>query len=423
MAPAARLVARSGRDDGCVDPGDDANSNGGERPDEVVFGSSGPRWPRGPRRLVYLAIGLVVAAVAVAAVTVAVLRQGNGSAASPPPVQPSESRGRSRPVTVTQLSHPVLGVKAGWELFARGDGYVVRIELARGRITRTTVPELASTGPVSFVVQPRMVIIRPFDFVPGYVVPDGRSASPLRASMGGPALPGPKPGQVWVGRPRTGFHPARMVLLRQGDCWRRNRPLTCRTGVTVPIPSGHTVVADSAGYPLVAGTDGTYEARPDGLQRITTGAVVAFSPTRWLTLECESPERCKNVVIDRATRKRHLLSQPIHDLRPFAGVISPDGSTAAVLERHVKGRASLHLVALTASTDQQLAVPIDQFAFPWEQQGVGSQTLVWSPDSRWLFVVARTGRVLAVDRQAQSVHSLGFVLPPIDQIAVRSAQR
>jgi hypothetical protein len=193
--------------------------------------------------------------------------------------------------------------------------------------------------------------------------------------------------------------------------------------VTVPIPSGHTVVADSAGYPLVAGTDGTYEARPDGLQRITTGAVVAFGPTRWLTLGCESPERCKNVVIDRATRKRHLLSQPIHDLRPFAGVISPDGSTAAVLERHVKGRASLHLVALTASTDQQLAVPIDQFAFPWEQQGVGSQTLVWSPDSRWLFVVARTGRVLAVDRQAQSVHSLGFVLPPIDQIAVRSAQR
>jgi len=395
---------------------DDAPFNAGEPPDEVGFGSSGPRWQGWPRRLVYLAVGLAVAGMVAA---VAVVRHGNGSSVSRPP--PGQA---SRPVTVTQLSHSVLGVKAGWELFARGDGYLVRIELGRGRITRTKVPALASTGPVSFLVEPRRVIIRPLDFVQGYVVPDGRRAFPLRNVFpAGPALPGPEPGQVWMWQPSVSGSPGQMNLIRPGGCLRPGQPVSCATGVVVQIPSGHSVVADSTGYPLFTGAGGIYEARSDGLQRITTGAVVAFGPTRWLAVECESGERCKNIVIDRATGERHTLSRRIHHLRPFAGVISPDGSAAAVIERNVKGRVSLHLVALTAGTDQQLAVPIDQFVFPWEQQAFVSQTLAWSPDSRWLFVVARTGQVFAVDKQTQSVRGLGLALPPVAQVAVRPAPR
>jgi hypothetical protein len=151
----------------------------------------------------------------VAVVVVATVRDGSTPSASPSgprltdavtlPTSGSTASSAvpSRPVVVTQLGHRVLGVRAGWELFVRGSrglsgppGELVRIQLAKGRLTRTTVPALLSTGPVSFLVQPRTVIIRPFDFVPGYLVPDGRPAERLSGglSLRGPAVPGPQPG-------------------------------------------------------------------------------------------------------------------------------------------------------------------------------------------------------------------------------------
>ena len=58
------------------------------------------------------------------------------------------------PVAVSETGHRLLGVTAGWQVFGYGPNQVIRIQLARGRITRTTVPPLQSNGPVFFLACP-----------------------------------------------------------------------------------------------------------------------------------------------------------------------------------------------------------------------------------------------------------------------------
>lgn len=357
-----------------------------------------------------------------AVVVVAVVRHGSTQAASPSPratgAENSPASGSSttsavpsRPVVVTRLGHRVLGVRAGWELFARGSGglsgppgELVRIQLAKGRVTRTIVPALLSSGPVSFLVEPGKVIIRPLDYVPGYLVPDGHPASQLEGvlSHAGPAFQGPKPGQVWV-QTGTGGHAAMTLVGADGGA----------TGVTIPIPSGSYVTSDGAGNLLFSGAGGAYDAQPDGLKRITAGGVLAVGPTRWLTVECDGHGRCESVVVDRASGIRHILPGHVGDMTA-GGVISPDGSTAAVIERPSGGQATLHLLYLNAGAEHRLAVAIDEGA-------LNDQTMAWSPDSRWLFVAGRSGKLIAVDTHTHRVHHLGLALPRITQVAVRRA--
>jgi hypothetical protein len=130
------------------------------------------------------------------------------------------------------------------------------------------------------VVTPSAAIIRPLDFVPGYVVPDGEPAQQLPKPLrhGGPAVPGPKPGQVWTpaGQGRT-----ERLIGSDGQ----------PTGAVVHLPgdtSGFTA-SDGHGYLLVPTGGGVYDARPDGLHRITTGSVVASGPTGWLAVREPDP--------------------------------------------------------------------------------------------------------------------------------------
>jgi hypothetical protein len=76
--------------------------------------------------------------------------------------RPSSAVAPTPPVMVTEVGHPQLGVTGGWELFGRGDEVVVRIQLALGRITRTTVAAVQSSGPVSFIAGADGAIIRPW---------------------------------------------------------------------------------------------------------------------------------------------------------------------------------------------------------------------------------------------------------------------
>ena len=69
------------------------------------------------------------------------------------------------------MGHRLLGVRAGWELFGLGPSEVVRIQLARARITRTVFPGPQSSGPVTLLAGPYQAIVRPLDYVPGYLVP------------------------------------------------------------------------------------------------------------------------------------------------------------------------------------------------------------------------------------------------------------
>ena len=317
--------------------------------------------------------------------------------------------GARAPVTVTEAGHRLLGVTAGWELFGFSPGRVVRVQFALGRVTRTTVPAVQSAGPASLIVGPGQVIIRPLDNVPGYLVPDGQPARPLVGvlSHGGTVIPGPAPGLVWF---QAGYQ-ARVLTL--------DRLNGTAQGPSIPLPAGGPwlVTADGDGYALIHGISPMlgYDARPGAL-RAVRGTVAATGAGRLLTVPCHR-RRCPNVLIDPASDTQRVLpgppADPAADPAAAPGLISPDGSFAAIFRSHPAGPATLDLINLRSGADLPVAVPLGAAS-------LGAQTLAWSPDSRWLFVAAADGKLLAVRAGTGQVSGLGIALPPITQVAVRA---
>jgi hypothetical protein len=365
--------------------------------DQVSFGPRGPagRWRAG--RLL-IACGAVLAAVAT---VVAAVVTGHGN--NPPRARPASTGA----VSTSEAGPRLLGVRAGWELFGYGDGRVVRIQFASGRITQTAVP-VGSSGPDSLVVGPHEAVISHLDYLPASLVPDGRPARPLSGPLGtgGIVLPGPQPGTAWV---EAGPSATSMPLVRMDGTG---------TGVSAPLPAGISGASpDGRGGVLILSyspSSSTWDdVRPGGFQPIA-GEPAAVGPTRWLIFDCHAGRRCSDAVVDPATGARHTLPGPSAELQPEAapGVIAPDGSAAAILA--VSGdRVTLHLVNLVSGSDQQTPVSPDA-------KSEADQVLAWSPDSRWLFVVTAQGKLAVVDARTGHAESLGVSLPPLSLIAVRS---
>jgi hypothetical protein len=358
-------------------------------PDLVQFGSARRRLPRWrlPRWPGWLALG----AVLVAGVVTAVVHAGQ----SPP--------ARSA-VRVTEAGHRLLGVTSGWDLFGLGPAGLVRIELERGRITRTAVPPLDSTGPVSLVAGPDQAVIRPLDLVTGYLVPDGQPAGRLPEPLrhGGVVLPGPAAGQVWV-------------LAADSPVMTVYSLLRGTSGVPVPLPGGPWVTAaDGRGGVLLENGSGVfYDAGPGGVRPVAAEAVLAVGPGSWLEVACGRPGHCADVAASPARGTRRVLPGPeARTVAPF-GAVCPDGSVAAVFEPAPGGRVELRLISLTSGATRSLPLA---FRGP-----LGPQALAWSPDSRWLFTVAAGGALRAVDARTGRVRSLGVRLPPLTELAVRNA--
>jgi hypothetical protein len=362
-----------------------------------------------PRWAVPLLILLLVAGAAVIA-----RRAGDHHppVAAPPSRSPAQPPALDTPepsagtITTEELGHPLLGVTDGWELFGRGADTVVRIELARGRITRTSVTPPNSSGPVSFVVGRNWAVVRPLDAVPGVVVQDGQPPGRVAGSLGpsGPALPGPDPDHLWAPAPDNA--PALNLVGPDGA--------PTQLSVAVPDTLGGPGGAepDGTGYLLVHGIGGVYLGKPDGLRRITTGDVLAAGPSRWLTLECDDQHHCTPTVIDRKTGARRALSRlPVGAARALTGLISPDGAIAAVYENEPGGNLRVHLIRLSNGDDRRLDVSLAQYP------DVGS--MVWSPDSRWLFLAGDGGRLFPIEGATGDVHDLGAQLPRLSHVAIR----
>jgi hypothetical protein len=154
-----------------------------------------------------------------------------------------------------------------------------------------------------------------------------------------------------------------------------------------------------------------YDVLPGGFRRIA-GTPVAVGPTRWLMADCRPRRGCSEAVLDLASGARRTLPGRGELPSGPAGVIAPDGSAAAVI-RVTAGSVTLHLIGLASGTDRQVTVPLDEGSS-------GDQTLAWSPDSRWLFVVAARGELAAVNARTRRAEGLGVTLPPVSQIAVRN---
>ena len=366
---------------------------------------------------------VVVAVLVVLAFVAALLREGDGrstadahsvptisatgSVASPTSDAPVDATDRppevGAPPRVVQLSPHLLGVQSGWELFGRGSGVVVRVQPAAGRMTLTTVPELASSGPVAFLAGEAGAIIRPLDEVPGYLVPDGASAAPLSGLLkaGGAALPGPDLRQVWVD---GGAARRTSVVLTDFD--------GTATGVRMVIPSTAIgpVASDGDGYVMFSGIGGVYDVRPGGVDRITAGTPVAVGAQRVLAIECSDQYSCSTVVLGLVDGSRRVIGAgfpPTYSL----GVISPDGRTAAVPDQLPDGGIGLRLFDLENGRSRLVHLDLNR--------ELAEGAAVWAPDSSLLFALDAEGRVAVVNAATAAVRSLGVALPPLSQLAIR----
>ncbi|HYU66030.1 MAG TPA: hypothetical protein VEK09_04705 [Jatrophihabitantaceae bacterium] len=368
-------------------------------PEEVLGGRPSRRAPRW---------WLWLVPAAAAALVIALVTQRGKPAAAPASRAPTASARAPSPAVIPFALSELLDETGGWELFGRGPDSVVRLQIAENRITRTTGVGLGSGGPVSFVVGSNEAVIRPLDDVPGYAIPDGKPPRKLTGELGagGLVLPGPHPDDVWL---QTGEASHASMTLVGLDSRRSD------TSISIPAGFSPYPVADGAGYLLLAKTDGrgVYDARPGmRLRRVTTGDVLAIGPTRWLVRECASTHRCTTATVEWVSGARHVL----HDIDAYqygtAGLISPDGATAAMTDP-ITG--AVHLVTLADGVDR----PVDVSADTRSADGA----IVWEPDSRWLFVADRYGDLAAVERRTGQVRHFGTVLPELRQLAVRPLQR
>ena len=162
-------------------------------------------------------------------------------------------------------------------------------------------------------------------------------------------LPGPRPGEVWV-QATSRF---RSLALARVD--------GSRTGMTMRLPPGGWWPAspNGRGYALLSGVGEIYDVWPGGWRQIG-GMLAAVGPTRWLTVNCDRPHRCADMVINPATGgQRQLGGPPVASVSAASpGAIAPDGSHGRGVPGHGGGQVTLHLVSLATGADQRIAVPL-----------------------------------------------------------------
>jgi hypothetical protein len=334
-----------------------------------------------------------------AAVLVVVARSGSHHPTPPPPV------------SVTDLGHPILGVRAGWELLGLDGSGLVSVQFARGRITRTVIPKLTGDGLVSLVAARGETFVRPLDPVTGYVVPDGQPARLLTGvlAQGGILLPGPSPSEEWFDCSGCG------QLLLIGP---HGVPTDAHLAADSQTWLSQSVMSDGRGGVVLVGPATTlYDAAPRRLQPI--GALlIAVGPRNMLGLSC-SASGCQTVVINAATGTRRALPGSALYIAGFpwqstSGVVAPDGSSAAVIvPGHFGNQSWLEMINLRTGTVAHAPVPVSPSS--------SSQSLAWSPDSRWLFVVTATGGLAAVDGRSGLTQGLDLGLSGLRQIVTRAA--
>jgi len=362
---------------------------------------------------------LVLAGVAVLGGGAALVRSRGSAppatAATPTPTaspRPSPIRLPAGWVVMTQLPEPPLDGRR-LDLFGFSDSAIVRVELATGRVTRTSMPALADVG-LSFVPVRGGVLVHRDDGGATYLVPDGhgpKEAAPGLAGSG-PMLPGPDLDHVWVSDASGGTPVLRLV----GLDGRATGPL-----VDLPRYTAFQSVPDGGGYALVYGLGGAYWARPQGLIRVTTGAVMASGPTGWLVLDCDDSATCSAILVDRTGQRRTISGVVAPDAAagiPVGpeGALSPDGLTAALYVGDPTRALRLVLVDLASGERKRTDLTL--------VGGAVSQSLVWSPDGRWLFGVDSSARMVAIDPRSGGLQllvpdTIVPALPVVAQIAIR----
>jgi hypothetical protein len=367
-----------------------------DEPEEASSGSP----PRPSRRAV---LGLGGVAVVGAGLT-ALARRGS-SERRPPGPAPPVADGK---VVVRDLGRPLAG---GFRLdvFGFTQHEVVRVELATGRITRTGLGGLEHAS-VDVVPVRGGVLVHSTDDGRGFFVPDDRpprSTAPA-FQRPGPLLPGPDLDHVWVLSEPDPSAPMELVTL-DGRVTLTGAAGLVRT-TSYPVPDG-------GGYPLVLGVTGTYSIGRQGVQRVTTGAVLADGPTGWLVLESDNAGRRGGLLVERGGNRRPVSflspSAPARRGTVVGGTLSPDGRRAALYEGDPARPLRLDLVDLATGA----AVPTGVRLIP----GAVLRSPRWSPDGRLVVSADDSGRIVAVDAGTGRTGPLvpANVLPELEDVAIR----
>jgi hypothetical protein len=191
-------------------------------------------------------------------------------------------------------------------------------------------------------------------------------------------------------------------------------------GPVIRFPSGgpDTAVPDGRGDVLVVNDESSvFDAGP-GWDIPVPGVVAAVGASGWLVVLCNSQYRhCRTEMVAAGGSTRRILPGPgltlaFYATWPPVGVIAPDGGVAAVPDPGHTGLPTLHLVNLRSGSSRAVGIPLDLNA--------NDQQMVWSPDSRWLFVTEPDGGLVAVNARTGRAEGLGVSLPPVSQVAIRA---
>ena len=315
---------------------------------------------------------------------------------------------------LTRMSRPLLGIAAGWELFAATDDGLVRVEPAAGRVTFTGSGEpLGNEGPLQLVVgQDSVLAVVQGGELSGVMVHDGEPAEPLpKALTVEPVpMPGPKPGQWWVtGRPGSVTPVGSTARLVTANGREAESSLSVPSG-----PQRGSWLPDGRGGLLYLVPDGIYRVGPDGASRISTGILQARGGTRLLMADCDEQLRCGRTMIDLDTGARQPVpGTGIPDDYWIAG-LSDDGALAvAVPQNMLTSRNPVVLADLRTGKTRTVRAPIDPSGWP--------SVVALSPDHAWLFLIGDEGKLRAFDTATGTEHPLGLDLPPVRAIAIRPA--
>lgn len=380
---------------------------------------AGPEWldtgpPPGPeawwrRWPLWLAVAALVALVGVA------IARSSGNpgetaphrdAASTPGDEASNAPSDSPPPVVVDAGHSILGVTASYELYGHGQGVVVRVQLSRGRVEYTRMPEVKGTGSVSFFVTDSTAVIRPFDFAPGYAVPDEQGARPLTGVLAdhGPAVPGSGPGLIWVasGPPAGPFVDRALTLVGLSGT-----PI----GPTVRLPAESGVVrSDGQGGAVVGNRGGVSILDGSRFRRFTSEALLGVGGDFVLTGRCDG--RSCQPTLWAGGERAWPKPQSIPDPRWADGALSPNGRYAALLDDDPTGTGR----TLTVYDLYERRRTVQR---PHLVADLDASVLAWAPDDRWLFLVTKAGAVAALDPVTGRLTDLEVTLPPVQQLAVK----
>jgi hypothetical protein len=317
---------------------------------------------------------------------------------------PSRSPAPGPPVVVSGPTLPDVG---NWEVYGRSEAEVVRLELRLGRMTRTPVPQLATSGRISFLATRTGVLVRPVRDLPGYQVRDSERAAPLPRALGrgGLILSGPEPDQVWITSTSRYTSRGEMLLVSLSSGW-------VRVQAGLPVFTFGSVQPDGAGSFHIGSTGGTYLRVPGGYRRISTGTVLAANRASWLSAECDERLRCRHVLVDRRSGTRRVVRLlPDFNIDLALVSLSPDSRYIAVAYRLGTQSPVLHVIDLKTGADRVVPAAVDS--------GLPNGSVVWSPTSDYLAAVGARGRLVIIGSATAAIVPLGPDLPPVSQLAAK----